>query len=102
MSREGPSRQLLKQRLSLFQIERVEAFSEPAVDRSEKLASRIPLALLAPKPCHGSLRRAQDFARYAIAKRGHIFQKNAIMRISMLSRVGASGGVLGSSKALCP
>jgi hypothetical protein len=39
---------------------------------------------------------------FAIAKRGQIFQKNAIMRISMLCRVGASGGVLGSSKALCP
>jgi hypothetical protein len=33
--------------LGLFQIERVEAFGEPAVDRSEKLARRIPLALIA-------------------------------------------------------
>ena len=43
-------RQLIEQRLRLFQIERVEAFSEPAVDRSEKLASLLPLALIAPEP----------------------------------------------------
>ena len=34
---------LLQQRLSLFQIERVEAFGEPAVDRSEKIVGLIPL-----------------------------------------------------------
>jgi len=39
--------QLVQQGLGLFQIERVEAFGEPAVDRSEKLAGRIPLALIA-------------------------------------------------------
>jgi hypothetical protein len=33
-----------EQRLGLFQIERVEAFGEPAVDRSEKLAGLIRLA----------------------------------------------------------
>ena len=44
------SGQLGKQRLCLFQIERVEAFSEPAVDRSEKLAGLFPLALVAPEP----------------------------------------------------
>ena len=38
------SRQLLQQRLGLFQVERIEPFGEPAVDRSEKLASLIPLA----------------------------------------------------------
>ena len=42
-------RQLIKQRLSLFQIERVEAFDEPAVDRSEKIASLLPLALIAQR-----------------------------------------------------
>ena len=30
------------------QVERVEAFSEPAVDRSEKIACLIPFALIAP------------------------------------------------------
>jgi hypothetical protein len=36
--------QLVEQFLSLFQIERVEAFGEPALDRGEKLASlpRLP------------------------------------------------------------
>ena len=33
------SRQLVEQRLGVFQIERVEAFGEPAVDRSEKIAA---------------------------------------------------------------
>ena len=42
----------VKQRLGLLQIERVEAFGEPAVDRSEKLAGLIPLALIAPEPRH--------------------------------------------------
>jgi hypothetical protein len=36
--------------LSLLQIERIEAFGEPVVDRSEKLAGLIPLALIAPEP----------------------------------------------------
>ena len=44
--------QLIEQRLGLLQIERVEAFGEPAVDRSEKIAGLIPLALIAPEPRH--------------------------------------------------
>ena len=40
-------RQLFEQRLGLFQIERVEAFGEPAVDRSEKITGLIALALIA-------------------------------------------------------
>ena len=42
----------IEQLLGLFQIERVEALGEPAVDRSEKLAGLIPLALIAPEPRH--------------------------------------------------
>ena len=42
----------VEQRLRLLQIERVKAFGEPAVDRSEKLAGLIPLALIAPEPRH--------------------------------------------------
>ena len=38
--------------LGLFQIERVKAFSEPVVDRSEKIAGLIPLTLTAPEPRH--------------------------------------------------
>jgi hypothetical protein len=33
-------------------IERVGAFGKPVVDRSEKITSLIPLALIAPEPCH--------------------------------------------------
>jgi hypothetical protein len=40
--------QLVEQRLSLLQIARVEPFGEPAVHRSEQVASLIPLALIAP------------------------------------------------------
>src|ERR1019366_3268771 len=50
--------QLVEQRLSLLQIERVKTFGEPAVDRSEKIAGLIPLALTAPQPRHAH-RRAQ-------------------------------------------
>src|SRR5262249_32782583 len=41
--------QLVEQRLSVFQIDRVEALSEPAVDRSEQFASLLRLALVAPE-----------------------------------------------------
>jgi hypothetical protein len=44
--------QLVEQFLSLFQIERVEAFGERAVDRSEKPAGLAVLALIAPEPRH--------------------------------------------------
>ena len=48
--------QLVEQRLSLFQIERVEPFCEPAIDRSEEIASLIPLTLVAPEPRHAHRR----------------------------------------------
>ena len=41
------SRQLLEQRLGLFQIERIEAFGEPAIARSEQIQTFTPL-------CRGS------------------------------------------------
>jgi hypothetical protein len=49
---------LVEQRLRLFQIECVEALGEPAIDRREKLAGLIPLALigLGPRRAIGSLR----------------------------------------------
>jgi hypothetical protein len=40
--------QLAEQGLGLFQIERVEAFGEPTVDRSEEIEGLILLALIAP------------------------------------------------------
>jgi hypothetical protein len=39
----------LKQHFGFLQIARVKPFGEPAVHRSEKLASLIPLALVAPE-----------------------------------------------------
>ena len=48
ISGQAPSsRQLVKQRLGLFQIERVEAFGEPVVDRSQEFPSLLHLALRA-------------------------------------------------------
>jgi hypothetical protein len=34
----------------MLQVERVEAFSEPAIDRSEKIAGLLPFALITPQP----------------------------------------------------
>src|SRR5450631_1971679 len=42
--------QLVEQGLSLFQVARAEPFSEPAIDRSEKIPGLVPLALIAPQP----------------------------------------------------
>jgi hypothetical protein len=41
--------QLGEQRLSLFQIERVEAFGEPVVDRREKIVGLLSLPLITPE-----------------------------------------------------
>jgi hypothetical protein len=46
------SRQFIEQSLGLFQVERVEAFGEPAVDRGEKVAGLLSFALIAPQPRH--------------------------------------------------
>ena len=35
-----------------FEVERVKAFGEPAVDRGEKFASLLRLPLIAPQPRH--------------------------------------------------
>jgi hypothetical protein len=48
----GSGIQLIEQRLRFLQIERVKPFGKPAVDWSEKIASLIPLALVAPKTRH--------------------------------------------------
>ena len=53
--------QLIKQRLRFLQIERVEAFSEPLVDRSEQFASLLLLPLIAPQPRHAH--RCAQFPR---------------------------------------
>jgi hypothetical protein len=52
----GNSCQFVEQRLCLFEIGRVEAFGEPAVDRREKLAGFDLPTLLAAQPgqAHGS------------------------------------------------
>ena len=55
--------QLTEQSLGLLQIARVKPFGEPAVDRSEKLATLISLALIAPEPrLPIAARSSKDFA----------------------------------------
>ena len=44
-----PARQLVEQRLRLLQIARVEAFREPAINRSQQFARLLHLALVAPE-----------------------------------------------------
>jgi hypothetical protein len=58
------SGQLIEQRLRLLQIARVEAFGEPAVDRSEQIASVISLVLLAPEP--GRAHRGAEFPGFGL------------------------------------
>jgi hypothetical protein len=47
--------QLVQQRLSLFQIERIEAIGETAIDRGEQIAGVITLALQECGVCHDPL-----------------------------------------------
>ena len=63
VSKLGSGVQLIEQGLGLLQIERVEAFSEPAVDRSEKITSFIPLALVSQR--RARLVAAQSFSNSA-------------------------------------
>jgi hypothetical protein len=49
--------QLIEQGLGLLQVAVIEAFGEPAVERSKKIAGLIPPALIAPQP-----RAAKNFA----------------------------------------
>src|SRR5262249_32008373 len=44
--------QLIEQDLGLLQVAGLEAFGEPAVERSKKIAGLIPPALIAPQPRH--------------------------------------------------
>jgi hypothetical protein len=52
------SPELIEQCLGVLQDRRVEAFGEPDEDRSEKLASLLPLTLVAPEPRHGATTEA--------------------------------------------
>src|SRR5262249_60091117 len=42
--------QLIEQSLCLLQVQGIEPFGEPVVDRCKKIASLVPLALFAPQP----------------------------------------------------
>ena len=52
--------QFIEQFLGFLQIPRVEALSEPAVNRSQQFARLLHLALVAPEPCE-----ARSGARFA-------------------------------------
>jgi hypothetical protein len=59
---------LIEQRLGLFQIERVEALGEPAIDRSEKIVGLVPLPLIAPQS--SKARRRAQLPRFCLAPTG--------------------------------
>ena len=63
-TRISSSRQLVEQRLRLFQIGGVEALGEPAVDRREQFARFGPPALFAPQP--GEARRGAQFLGFRL------------------------------------
>ena len=48
--------QIVEQRPSILQIERVESFSKPVIDRSDKIAGLVLLALVAPQLRHAHRR----------------------------------------------
>jgi hypothetical protein len=62
------SGKLVEQRLCLLQIARVKSLGEPAVDRSEKLARLIPLALIAPEARHAH--RGAEFPGFGVLRAG--------------------------------
>src|SRR6476661_2504248 len=59
-------RQLVQQRLRLLQIERVEAFRKPAVNRSEQFASLLRLAMVAPEARHTHC--GTEFPRFCLLR----------------------------------
>jgi hypothetical protein len=63
-SLEGGLLQLVKQRLRLFQIGRVEALGEPAVDRGEKVVGVGVTALVAAEP--GEARGGTQFPEFGL------------------------------------
>jgi hypothetical protein len=67
------SGQVIEQCLRLFQIKRVDPFGEPAVDRSKKLASLLPLDLRTPETreahCGAECHSGSLTARWRLAPR---------------------------------
>src|SRR6202048_12590 len=63
-TRISSSRQLVEQRLCLFQVGGVEAFGEPAVDRPEEVAGFGAPALLAPEA--GEIAGGAQFQRFRL------------------------------------
>ena len=62
------SRQLVEQRLSLFQVDGVEAFGEPAIDRREQVARFGVAALVTAEP--GEARGGTQFPKLGLTDRG--------------------------------
>jgi hypothetical protein len=70
--------------LSLLQIERVEAFGEPPVDRSKQIAGLIPLALIAPEA--GEIQGRTHLPKSSALRTRHIEPlKKAFFRCSGLA-----------------
>ena len=76
--------EFIEQSLGLFQIEGVEALGEPAIDRSEKIAGRIPLALIAPEPRASQLDR-RSYSDQA-SMRVVVWSRHRLRCVTQLSR----------------
>ena len=81
-------RQFIKQRLSLLQIKGIEAFGEPAVDRSEKIAGLYALALVAPEPRHARCRAEFEQPRLLAARNLNRLPEGGLSRIPVSDRAG--------------
>ena len=58
--------QVIEQRFRFLQIEPVEAFDEPAIDRSEEFPGFIPLTLIVPQPRHAH--RCAQFVGFGLTR----------------------------------
>jgi hypothetical protein len=82
-----PNRQLVEQRLGLFQIARVKAFGKPAIDRSEKLAGLIPLALISPEAREAGGSAELEGSRRLLAGRldGQIESRSSLGKLTYIA-----------------
>jgi hypothetical protein len=84
-------RQLLQQGLRLLQIARVEAFSEPAVNRSKQFARLLRSALITPEPSQAR-RRAEFPGLSLLVTRDSERALEIVMATSAPAHDAAAGG----------
>jgi hypothetical protein len=78
--------QLTEQNLGLLQVERIEAFGEPTVDRSEQFASLLRLALKAPEMREAHRRAEFTQPRLLAARNLNRLAEGGLSRIPVSDR----------------